>query len=793
MLKNFYKIAYRNLLRNSLFSIINILGLAFGLACFLLVTLWIWDELKYDQFHVKGEHIYKVFGELKNEGEAQIMPYSPSALAQPIVEKLPEVNNLTRVFPAETVIASDNAKFLESGIYADSSFFSIFSFPLQEGTVQHLFSEPGTILISHQLAQKYFPGESALGKSLSIVTPDNEKMDCKVSGVLAKIPRQSSLQFDFVMNYQWFEEKYRPWWSSLRSQWAYTNFNVTTYMKVAPEADVQRLNEKLGTFINDYTGLESDDALFVYPFSKLYLHSDFSQGRAPTGRIQYIRLFSIIAIVILLIACINFMNLSTARAGRRAKEVGLRKTVGAGKGQLLTQFLAESFIIVLISMAIAVTLTDILLPGFNVLTEKHLSIPFGSTSFLLVVMSLTVFTTILAGSYPALYLSSFNPAKILKSANHQRGGLTLFRKWLVIIQFTLSITFIVYAVVVYRQIEYLQNKDLGIQKENIVHHFLRGIKVHKDAYKNELLNISGIEAVSFTEHHPFNISNGNRHVMWKGKPENALIYFNVMQVDGGFMETFGTELLQGSNFPHHYSGNSDRYFIINEAAADAMMAGEPIGMELQVWGNNGKVVGLVKDFHHQSLEKQIEPVILVFNPEEVWCAFIRIGTGNPSVLSDIQTVYAKYEKEYAFDYSFVADQYSKSYNDVVTMGKLSNIFSVVAIVISCLGLFGLSVFMAEQRTKETGIRKVLGADELSIVWLFSSDFLKLVSLAFIVASPLAWLCTDSWLSHYAYRTEIGVMPFVLAGTLAASIALLTVSFNTFKAALANPVDSLKYE
>jgi putative ABC transport system permease protein len=791
MIQNIFKIAFRNLMKSKLFSVINILGLAFGLTCSILISFWVWDEMRIDKFHSNGDDIFKVLGDVNNNGDSKIREYAPSALAQPLLEKFPEITQIARVFEAQVVFETSKAKFSESGIYADSSLLTMFSFPLKEGRLKNILSDAQSIVISQELAEKYFPGESALGKSISIV--EEEKVNYVITGVLKPIPKQSSLQFDYIMAYDKFQDKYRPWWNGESNRHAYTNFNIHTYVTLIPGVDLLSLNEKLDTFIGDFTGTNTEEALFVYPFTAYYLHADFSRGRVPTGKIQYVNLLSTITFIVLLIACINFMNLSTARAGKRAKEVGLRKTIGSTRRQLLIQFMVESILIAFISMFVALTLADMLMPAFNLMTNKYIEIPFSSPVFILVIVTVGMGTGILAGCYPAFYLSAFSPIKALKNYNSSKGSLSGVRRGLVIVQFTLSIVFIVFTLVVSSQIGFIQTKNLGIKRDNIVHHPLHGITTKKDTYKKELLNIPGVQSVVFTEQSPFNLANGNQGVSWKGKPENEDMYFNVMQVSEGFVKTFELELIEGTGFPENYNPNADRYFIINEAAAELLNTNDPIGLQLQVWGKWGTVVGLARNYHHRSLEYAIEPVVMLYNPDETFRAYIGIeSTDIPTLMSKIGAIYAKYEENYSFDYSFVDDEYNQSYTEVITIGKLANIFSLCAIFISCLGLFGLSAFITEQRTKETGIRKVLGASEWSLLRLFSKGFVKLVLFAFIVAVPIAWLYSKYWLSDYAYRIELGVMPFVIAGVAALLIALLTVSYNTIKAASANPVDSLKY-
>ena len=791
MINYFFKMFYRGLLKNKLFSIINILGLAFGLTSSILISLWVWDELSYDQFHTNGDSIYRMLGDVNNNGQSKIREYIPSAMVQPLLDKFPEIIEITRVHHGTVVFEKDKIKFSESGIYADSSVLSIFTFPLRMGNLEKILSEPNSIVISEKLANKYFPNESALGKHINIV--EKEKRNYVVSGIFETIPRQSSLQFDFIMSYARFEDEYRPWWNSKTTKYAYTNFNVHSYLTLNHNIDLTVFNSRLDTFIKVHSGLDTDDAMFAFPFNQYYLHDDFSAGRTPVGKIQSVNLLSLIAILILLIACINFMNLSTASASKRTKEIGLRKAIGATQPQLMTQFIAESILLSIIAMAIALFSINLLLPAFNSITQKSIELPFGSLTSILGIIITAIITGVFAGYYPAFYLSTFPPNRAIKASN-ATNKLSGIRSILVVLQFTIAIAFIVYTLVVSNQIDFMQKKDLGIKKENILFHPLHGIGKHKEVYEKDLLSIDGVRSVGFTEHNPLSTSNGNRGVSWSGKPENSEIYFNVMQVGKGLMETFEIKLIEGKGFPEIYNPKADKYFVINESAARAIMTENPVGMELEVWGFNGKIVGLARDFHHNSLKHAIEPVVMLYNPEQTFMAYIGVETDDmPALISNIQNVYGKYETEYSFDFRFVEDQYKSSFGDVITIGKLAKIFSIAAIFISCLGLFGLSAFIAEQRTNEVGIRKVLGASELSILYLFSSGFVKLVLIAFVIAAPLTWFYAKYWLADYAYRTDLDLLPFALAGFMAISIALITVTYNTFRAAKANPVDSLNYE
>ena len=789
MFKNYLKIAFRNLIKNKVFTTVNILGLAFGIACFAFISLWVWDELRQDQFHQNSQNLYQLFGEVGPDGEKVIRPYIPSALVEPMNDQLPEIEGISRVFPSEVVFSKDASKFSETGLYVDSTFLKIFSFPLKEGTVQNVFAQAHSVVISTELAEKYFPGQSALGQYIDVV--QNEKQQYVVTGVLESLPPYSSMSFDYLLSYDKFETTSRPWWGK-SNRWAFSNFNITAYVQLKEGTDHNTFESKLNSLFQNYAPEETDDNIFIYPYSEVYLHSDFSNGKVPTGRIEYVKLLFFIALVVLMIACINFINLSTAIAHKRAKEVSLRKTAGAKKGQIVFQFLTESIIISVFAFIIAIAFVEVLMPSFNLLTQKAIQVPFSSPGFILLLIGSSLLIGILAGIYPAFFLSSFNISETLKSNGSVTDGLKGLRKGLVIFQFTLSIVFIVFTLLVFDQIDFIQNKDLGIRKNDVIRHALHSIRGKQDTYKKELLDIPGIQSVTFTEQDPFGTENANAGVFWQGKPEDTDIFFNVIQVSEDFTTTFEIDVLEGRSFLPT-GPNDQKTFLINQSAANAIMEENPVGMDLTVWGHEGKVVGLIKDYHHKSLAQAIEPVVIICNPEETWNAFISIADGQSKadILKSIQSVYSKYEEEYVFEYNFVEDLYQQKYSDIDTAGKLSSVFAIAAIIISCLGLFGLSAFVAEQKSKETSIRKVLGASKASLLFLFSKGFTSLVLIAFVIATPLAFFYGKYWLSNYAYHIEISATPFLIAGGSAVTIALLTVGYSTLKAALTKPVDVLK--
>jgi putative ABC transport system permease protein len=786
MFKNVIKIAVRNLLKSKIFSLINILGLGFGLCCALLISLWVIDEYSIDNYHSKKDRIYKVISELKSTAGSQFWESAPGTLAEVLINEVPGIEQAIRISGnRQQLFKQEHQKLEEWGISADPGIFSVFDFPLIEGDVTTALNDLHSVVISEALAKKLFPNTTALNKTVTI-DDWGSPTEYNVTGVMAKIPIQSTFQFEFVISF----ERYlinRPW----NENWG--NYNDMTVLLIKKDADVNEISEQIKSITPKYTKPTKVDSEFhLYPFKEIYLRADFSRGIDTEGRIVYVRIFSIIAIIMILIACINFMNLSTARAGKRAKEVGVRKATGASRESLILQFLGESIVIALISGVLAITMADLLTIPFNDLTGKSLSILYSSPEFMIAIFVLCILTGILAGIYPALYLSGFNPSKVLKSAVNSGKSLSGFRRVLVILQFSLSITFVVITMIVYSQLQFILSTDLGLEKENILHHDLNGIMSQREAYRNEILQIPGIQTMSSTNTNPYSIGNTTQGVDWQGKMENEEVYFHVLQSDQYFVETFGILLLDGKGFSGTYD-SSALEVLINEEAAKVMFSDDPIGSRINVWDSEVEVVGLVKDFHHQSLDKKIDPVIILFQTDEAWRNYISFNGDVNQIIRDIGKVYSKFEENYPFSYGFVDEDYAKIYSKVSVMGKLSNIFAFVTIIVSCLGLFGLASYMTEQRKKETGIRKVMGASVFGLVTMFTKNFLGLVLISFVISVPVAWYLSTQWLNEFAFRIDLGLQPFIIGGLSAIIIAIATVSYHTIKVATANPVDSLKYE
>lgn len=787
MLKNYLKVAIRNLLKQKVFSFINIVGLAFGLCCAILISLWIFDELSYDKFHKKIDRLYITVAETIIGGESVYWANTPALVGPVVADNIAGIEATCRMtWPGKRLIRYENEKVEPGGLYVDSAFFELFTFPLAKGDITSALNDPYSIVITKKVAQGLFGNDDPIGENVTVTDNDQEEQ-LKVTGVLEDIPDQSILEFDYLIPFENYAAKRQLVWG---------NYNESLFLLLEEGADISTIKKEMKHFIRDHRDLSEDQEygrLWLYPFSRGWLESDFSEGlENPGGRIEYVRIFSVVAIIIIVIACVNFMNLSTAKAGQRAKEVGIRKTTGARRGMLIFQFLSESVIIACISMVLAVTLADISMPLFNSMVEKNLSIPYHQPEFILVVTGAAILVGLLAGSYPALYISGFQPVQILKGAKHKSRSFGGIRRILVVFQFGLSIILISGTIIIYQQIQYVLDKDLGISKSNILSHRLNNVKSKKDAYMQEVKALEGVASVATSDHSPLTIGNSTWGVDWPGKGENNIM-FHVIRTDEHFVETFDVELKAGNDFKYHRNDSISNY-MLNEKAVKHMGLEDPVGQEITVWGSKGKVVGVVEDFHHQDLFKTIDPVIISQSFNSTYFANIKLtGKEVQKTIGKIGDIYSKYDETYPFHYNFIDQQLTKSYDQVITAGHLANVFAIVAIFISCLGLFGLTAYMTEQRTKETGIRKVFGASIFSLTTMFSKDFLKLVLFAFAAGVPVAYYLIRQWLAGFAFKIDMGMGPFILAGLSAVLIALLTVSYNTIKAAMANPVDSLKQE
>jgi putative ABC transport system permease protein len=787
MFKNYLKIAWRNLLNHKTFSLINISGLALGMACSLLIMLWLKDEIQTDKFHQNRKRLYRIMENQAYSGDISTFNSTPGILAENIVKDIPEIEMASQfLWESEPLFTVGNTFDKEKGRYAQKDFLKMFSFKLLKGNAASALDRPDAVVLSKKLADKYFNGKDPIGKMIRIDNKDN----VIVTGVLEEIPQSSSLKFDFLLSYD-------LWWKV--NDWAkeWGNNGPQCYVMLAANTSVDKVNAKIKNYIKtkDKT---SNVELFLQNYGESYLYSNWDAGKQNGGRIEYVRIFSLVGIIILFIACINFMNLATARSLKRAREIGVRKVVGAVKKQLIGQFIGESLFVSFLAMCLSLLIAALLLPTFNTLTDKHLTIHITDPSFLGLILILTLVTGVIAGSYPALFMSSLNPIVVFKGALKLKPGATYFRKGLVVFQFALSIILVLGMIVIYRQIDYIHNKNLGFAKEDLLYMPLEGeLQKNFMTFKQELLKQPGIRFVSSAQSTPLETGSSTSGVRWPGKDTTKLILFSTNPITYDYIKTMGIQLVAGRDFSPEYSMDTMNY-LINEASARKIGYKDPVGKELTMWGDKGTIIGVMKDYHHNSLHVPIEPLILRLFKNS-WKTFwgnviIRTEAGKTKqAIASMEKVFRQFNPGFPFKYYFTDSEVLKNYQAEYTVSKLSRYFAFLAIFISCLGLFGLVTFTAEQRTKEIGIRKVLGASVPGIVRMLSKDFLKLVIIAAVIAFPVAWWTMNKWLEDFAYRVSIGWWVFFLAGVLALVIALFTVSFQAIKAAIANPVKSLRTE
>lgn len=791
MLKNYFRTAVRLLLKNKAFSFINIMGLALGLACSLLIMLWVNDEYKVDSFHKNRSQLYTIYEQQFRDGVANAFYGGPGMMAAEMKRVFPEVQYASQFAWNELKTFEANNKILKvEGNHASSDFFKMFSYTLLEGNPETALQSPGDISISRKMAEDFFgsPGK-AIGKTIRF---ENER-DFKIMAVFENTNQHSSQQFDYLLSWQQFLEV---------NEWAknWTNNGPTTYVQLRPGSDVKAFRAKIEKFLDAYNKEQTPRSyvrLGMASFGDVYLHGNFdSKANVSGGRIQYVKLFSVVAIFILLIACINFMNLTTAYSVKRAREIGVRKAIGAFRFSLIRQFMGEALFIVGISIAIALTLVTIAIPSFNQLTGKEIEIPFNSFNFWLIMAALLVVTGLISGSYPALYLSAFQPVKVLKGLPKFSNSALWFRKGLVVFQFVLSIILIISTVVVSKQVKFIQKMNLGYDRENLVYIPEEGDLTAKfDVLKNLALKTPGIKDVSRIGDNPTEINNGTGGVVWEGKDPNADIDFAHTAVGYDFIKTMHLQLVAGRDFSREFPTDSVG-FILNESALKIIGFKDPIGKPITFWGNKGTIIGVLKDFHFNSLHEPIRPMVLRLVGNQWGASYIlaRINAGQTKEgLAGLEKLCKELNPKFPFTYKFSDEEYAKLYRSEQMVDQFANYFAVLAIFISCLGLLGLVTFTAEQRTKEFGIRKVLGASPVAVFKLLSKEFLVLVTIAILVASPVAWFFMQNWLLDYAYKIDMSWWMFVVAGIAALLIALITVSFQSVRAALANPITSLRSE
>jgi ABC-type antimicrobial peptide transport system permease subunit len=789
MLKNFLKVAIRNLWKHKGYSALNIFGLAMGMACSLLILLWIRDEKNMDNFHVKGDRLYSVFERQYYDGKISAGYFTPGVLPDEMKKVLPEVEMACGTSWGDDMTFQAGDKILkENGGEAGADFFRMFSYPLLAGTTETALATPASMAISRKMAVAFFGSpQAAIGKTIR----NENRRDMTVTAVFEDMPGNASPKFDFLLN--WYAYLDDNGWAK---QWG--NNGPQTLLLLRKDADAAAFDRKITLFLDKYNKEQSKTfyiRLGIQRFGDIYLHSNFVNGQLEGGRIEYVRLFSIVAIFILCIACINFMNLTTARSVKRAKEIGIRKVVGAVRPALIRQFMGEAVLLAFFSVVLALGMVLLALPEFNHLTGKEISLPYSSSSFWLSLVALTLVTGMISGSYPALFLSSFQPIRVLKGTLRFSPATAWFRKGLVVFQFVLSIVLIIGTIVVSGQLNYIQSINLGYDRENLVYIPLDGDLTGKyKLFKEQALQLPGVSEVSRISQQPTNIENGTSGVDWDGKDRNNTVMFTQTSAGYDLVRTMDLKMVAGREFSPAFGTDSVGY-LLNEEAARRIGYIDPIGKRLTFWDKKGTIVGVIRNFHFTSLHDPIQPLIIRFGEQESYGnALIRTKAGKTQeALKGLEGLCRSLNPKFPFTYTFADEEYRKLYKSETVVHGLANCFAGLAIFISCLGLLGLAMFTAEQRTKEFGIRKVLGAKVSTLFSLLSKDFLVLVLVAFLVASPLAAWAMHVWLQNYAYHIGLEWWVFLLAGAMALLIALLTVSFQAIRVAIANPVKSLRTE
>jgi len=793
MIKNYIKIAFRNLWRHKSFSLINIIGLAVGMTACLLILMYVRFELSYDNFHTKGDQIYRLNVDIKSANDVLKESQSSGPMGPAIKADFPQVIAQTRIFGDDEVIKVNNQLFQENNIFmAEPSFFDIFSFPLIKGDPKTALKNPFCIVLTESTAKKYFGTADPMGKTVI----DDGKYPLLVTGIVKDVPTNSQFKFDILYSLSTMETVNH---GSLENWGAFNNY---TFLKLAKGADPNKLEAQFPAFLirhineNDRKGAENY-ALFLKPLKDIYMDP---RGGLEQGSLSDVYIFSVVALFILLIAAINFINLTTARAIERAKEVGVRKVIGAARSQLTIQFLGESVVLCLIAFVVAVVLVTLLLPLFNQLAGKQIADNIFTGGYIYVLLPISVVIGLFAGVYPALVLSDFKPVLILKGkfTNSSKGA--LLRKGLVVFQFTISIVLIIGTLVVYNQLNYMRSQPLGFDKNEMLTIDFGGdsaVQKNYESLKNQFKSIPNILAATISHGRPGGGS-ANAHSEFENR-QGAMqpLNLNMYDVDYDFIPVLGMKVVAGRSFSTAYGTDSTKATVINEATVKLLgyvSNNDAIGKKFSQWGREGTIIGVVKDFHYQSLQENIEPLNMRVNPSNARLMTFKISSKDiPATITAIQKMWKALVPQYPFNYSFLDQNFNKQYDSDERFGKLFMYFAVLAIFISCLGLLGLASFNTLQRTREIGIRKVLGASVPGIVNMLSKEFLQLVIIAAIIAFPTAWIGMNKWLQAYAYKINIGWWVFAIAGMLSITIAITTVSFQAIRAALANPVKSLRSE
>ncbi|WP_422358780.1 ABC transporter permease [Reichenbachiella sp.] len=788
MLKNFIKITLRNLLKNKLYSAINILGLSVGIVCSILIWLWVADELSFDKFIPKYKNLHQVwvhatFDNKINTWQSIPLPtYEAMKTAHSSV-----VNSVVTGWGGERLLTVDDTRLLKQGYYVSEEFLEMFEYPLVSGDPAVVLDDPHSIVISQSLAQTLFKNEDPLGKVIRF----EDQVNLKVTGILKDVPDNSSFEFEFLVPWKQ-REMLSEWVVRNKTNWG--NYSFQVFVELNDEKSQGAVDEAIATMLADNGEDDMPRTLFLHPLEKWRLHSNFINGEIKEGRNDHVKLFSVIAIFILIIACINFMNLTTARSERRAREVGIRKSLGSTKKYLILQFIGESLIISVISFLLAILMTELVLPAYNNLVDKSLFIDYTSLEFWQIGLGIVFLTGVLSGSYPAFYLSSFRPAETLKGTIKIGKGATSPRKVLVVMQFGFSILLLVSTVVIFRQIELVKDRDLGYDQSNLISvDYSDELAENYDVLKNQLLQSGAVEAVTRSNSRITSI-NSNNFLSWPGKPENLKVIFTTISTEYDYTKTMGIKVLHGRDFSKEFVTDTSA-IVINKAALDLMGLEDPIGTTLDLWGDKRQLIGVVDNVIMGSPYKEVKPMFMIVNPDWINAITVRLKNNNNlnGNLKTVEAMFDRYNPAYPFDYQFADVEFQRKFDTINMIQNLATIFSLLAIFITGLGLFGLASFTAEQRTKEIGIRKVLGASITGLIALMSKDFSKLVLVGFVLSAPITWYLLDQYLDRYPIRVDVQWWIFPAIGLIALIFSLLIVGNQALRVARSNPARSLRDE
>lgn len=798
MLQSYLKVALRSLRKNKGYAFINVVGLAMGMTCGVLILLYVQDELKYDRFHENADQIHRVRVErFAGGGEAEYRATASAPMAPAIVNDFPEVLAATRFGQSNFLVEHEDRRFYESRFFwTDSTVFDVFSFDMIHGNPGTALVAPGSLVLTATTARKYFGEANAVGQVLQV-----DGSDMNVTGVVADIPPQSHIQFDMLGSLTTVEAARQR----ASSQWNWWSLSYHTYLLVDERADIERLAEGIHELPSRYIGEQESQSgyrqfLYLQALPSIHLTSNYSNEIQPNSDVAYIYIFSTIAVFILLIGCINFMNLSTARSTQRAKEVGMRKVAGANKGQLIAQFLSESIVMAMLAIVLSLVLIQIFLPAFNDLSYKQLSLNYITDwPFTLALLALALVVGVLAGSYPALVISSFKALEVFRGKVKTGSSAIWLRRGLVVFQFAISVMLLIGVTIVYQQLDFMRNQDLGFQKERmVVVNFQddEGIQEQYEVIKQSFNAMASVRNTTFSSAIPGRRNFTNVIAKERGMTEDGQT-MQILAVDYDYTDTYALDLIDGNTFSPDLVTDSTGSFLINEAALRALGWSQPseaIGTELtRQFGDTREVIGVVKDFHFQSLQNAVEPIVFQIQPNWFNYMTVRVASDRISeTLAELESTWQGFSS-LPFDYFFLDQDFDRQYRAEERISSILIVFTILAVFIACLGLFGLASFVTEQRTKEIGVRKVLGASTRSIIVLLSKEFTKLVIVAALVAFPIGYLFMSGWLDDFAYRIQINPLVFLFAGLASLLIAWLTVSYQSIRAALAKPVETLKYE